>query len=82
MHEPQSKAWGSPARELAKISKKNAWSGLILKGEMGDSSSFRLRFQSDNSRADVSSSLVSHCLLGSGVLSGMGAGIPKGDLAW
>jgi hypothetical protein len=40
MHESQSKAWEFPARELTKISKKNTWKGLILKGEMGDSLSF------------------------------------------
>jgi hypothetical protein len=40
MHELHSKAWGSPGRELTKISKKKIEKGLILKGEMGDSSSF------------------------------------------
>jgi hypothetical protein len=34
IHKSQSKAWGSPGKELTKIN------GLILKGEMGDSSSF------------------------------------------
>jgi hypothetical protein len=32
--------WESPGRKLTNISKKNTWSGLILKGEMGNSSSF------------------------------------------
>jgi hypothetical protein len=40
IHESQSKAWESPDRELTKISKKNTWNGLILKCEMGNSSSF------------------------------------------
>jgi hypothetical protein len=35
IHELQSKAWGSPAREMTKISKKKTWKGLILKGDMG-----------------------------------------------
>jgi hypothetical protein len=41
IHESQSKTWGFPGRELTKISKKNTQHELILKGEMGDSSSFR-----------------------------------------
>jgi hypothetical protein len=40
MHESQSKARGSPGRELTKINKKKTQNRLILKGEMGDSSSF------------------------------------------
>jgi hypothetical protein len=36
----QSKAWGFPGRELTKISKKKTQTGLILKDEMGNSSSF------------------------------------------
>jgi hypothetical protein len=40
MHESQSKAWGSPGRELTKISKKKTQKGLILKGEMGGPSNF------------------------------------------
>jgi hypothetical protein len=39
-------------------------------------------FQRDYSRADVSSSVVSCCLLGSRVLLGKGAGVLKGDLVW
>jgi hypothetical protein len=35
IHELQSKAWGSPAREMTKISKKKTWKGLILKGDVG-----------------------------------------------
>jgi hypothetical protein len=42
IHESQSKAWGSPGRELTKISKKNTLNRLILKGEMGNSLSFCL----------------------------------------
>jgi hypothetical protein len=41
IHDSQSKAWGSPGREPTKISKKKTQNGLILKGEMGDSSGFR-----------------------------------------
>jgi hypothetical protein len=40
IHESQYKDWGSPGRELTKISKKKTQKGVILKGEMGDSSSF------------------------------------------
>jgi hypothetical protein len=39
-HESQSKAWGYPARELSKISKKKTQKGFILEGEMGNSTSF------------------------------------------
>jgi hypothetical protein len=41
MHESQSNTSGSPGRELTKISKKKTQKELILKGEMGDSSSLR-----------------------------------------
>jgi hypothetical protein len=41
MHESQSKAWESLGRELFKINEKKMQKGLILRGEMGDSSSFR-----------------------------------------
>jgi hypothetical protein len=41
MHESQSEIWGSPGRMVTKITKKKTWKGLILKGEMGDSSNFR-----------------------------------------
>jgi hypothetical protein len=44
--ESQSKVWGSPGRELTKVSKKNTGNGLILKGEMGDSSSFSCAYTS------------------------------------
>jgi hypothetical protein len=40
IHESQYKAWGSPRRELTKVSKKNSGNGFILKGEMGNSSGF------------------------------------------
>jgi hypothetical protein len=40
IRESESKAWESPGRELTKISKKKTWKALILKGEMGNSSSF------------------------------------------
>jgi hypothetical protein len=40
IHESQFKTWGSTGRELTKISKKKIQKGLILKGEMSDSSSF------------------------------------------
>jgi hypothetical protein len=79
--ESQSKSWGSPSRELTKISKKNTQNRLILKGEMGDSSSF-CSIWSVWSRADVSSSMFSCCLLGSRVLSEKGTGVPEGDLVW
>jgi hypothetical protein len=39
-------------------------------------------FRSDQSRANGSSSVVSVVSLGSRVLSGKGAGVLKGDLAW
>jgi hypothetical protein len=40
MQESQSKAWESPGRELTKNSKKNTCNRLILKDELGESSSF------------------------------------------
>jgi hypothetical protein len=63
IHESQFKAWESPGRELTKISKKKTWKGLILKDEIGDSSSSHhtrlVSFWSDYSRADVSLFVVS-----------------------
>jgi hypothetical protein len=82
IHELQYKAWGVPGRELTKISKKNTQNRLVLKGEMDDSSSFCVHrlVASGVTRAGLTSP---HCnLLGNRVLSGKGAGIPKGDPAW
>jgi hypothetical protein len=77
MHESQSKAWGFPGRELTKIIKKNTQNGLILKGEMGDSSSFHIDWLASRvSRGG----LMSHCpyyLLGSRVLLGKSASVLK-----